>query len=53
MYVSKWEKALSGTALLMAELVAPADVEPLLEVAVEVLDASALAGGASVFAEGV
>jgi hypothetical protein len=50
---SKCEKALNGTALLVAELVAPAEVAPLLEVDVEVLAASALRGGARVFAAGV
>jgi hypothetical protein len=50
---SKWEKALSGTALLVAELVAPAEVAPLLDAAVEVLAESALAGGTRVFAAGV
>jgi hypothetical protein len=50
---SKWEKALSGTALLTAELVAPAEPAPLLDAAVEVLAESALAGGARVFADGV
>ena len=42
---SKCEKALSGTALLVAELVAPAELAPLLDVAVEVLAESAFAGG--------
>src|ERR1700723_1637899 len=51
--VSKCEKALKGTALLKAELVAPAEVAPLLEVDVEVLDVSAFTGGVSVFADGV
>ena len=37
----------------MAELVEPAEVAPLLEVAVEVLAVSAFAGGASVLADGV
>ena len=50
---SKCENALSGTALLVDELVVPAEVAPLLDVAVEVLVESALAGGARVFAEGV
>jgi hypothetical protein len=35
------------------ELVVPAEVAPLLDVAVEVLAESALAGGARVFADGV
>jgi hypothetical protein len=39
--------------LLVAELVAPADDAPLLEVALEVLEVRALAGLFSVFAEGV
>ena len=51
--VSKCEKALNGTALAKVELVVPAEVAPLLEVAVEVLDVSALTGGVSVFADGV
>ena len=51
--VSKCEKALNGTALAKVELVAPAEVAPLLEVAEEVLDVSAFAGGVRVFAEGV
>ena len=42
-----------GTALLMAELVAPAEVAPLLDVAVAVLALSAFVGGVSVFAAGV
>ena len=50
---SKCEKALSGTALLVAELVAPAEVAPLLDEAVEALVESAFAGGASVLAAGV
>jgi hypothetical protein len=50
---SKWAKALSGTALLTAELVVPAEVAPLLDAAVEVLAESAFAGGARVFAAGV
>src|SRR5580658_457081 len=49
---SKWEKALSGTALAMIELVAPAEFAPVLD-AVELLGESAFAGGASVFADGV
>ena len=51
--VSKCENAPRGTALLIAELVAPADVAPLLEVALEVLEVRALTGGTSVFAEAV
>jgi hypothetical protein len=50
---SKCAKALSGTALLVAELVVPAEPAPLLEVAVEVLAESAFAGGVRVFAAGV
>src|SRR5580658_6901847 len=50
---SKWAKALRGAALLMAELVAPAEVAPELEFAVTVLAESAFEGGVSVFAEGV
>jgi hypothetical protein len=46
------EKALSGTALLMAELVAPAEFAPLLDVE-EVLGESAFRGGVRVFADGV
>ena len=51
--VSKCVKALKGTALLKAELVAPAEVEPWLEADVTVLDVSAFTGAASVFADGV
>jgi hypothetical protein len=51
--VSKCVKALKGTALLKAELVAPAEVEPWLEADVTVLDVSAFTGGTSVFADGV
>ena len=51
--VSKCEKALKGTALLFAELVAPADVAPLLEVVEEVLEVSAFTGEESMLAEGV
>ena len=47
---SKCAKALSGMALLVAELVAPAEPAPLL---VEPLAESALAGGAREFAAGV
>ena len=50
---SKCAKALSGTALLVAELVVPAEPAPLLDVAVEVLAESAFKGGARVFAAGV
>ena len=50
---SKCAKALSGTALLVAELVAPADAAPLLEVEVEALAESAFSGGARLFASGV
>src|ERR1700733_5059014 len=50
---SKCAKALRGAALLMAELVAPAEVAPELDVAVEVLAESALVGGVSVCADGV
>ena len=53
MAVSKCEKALSGTALLGTELVAPAELAPLPDVAVALLEVSAFAGGASVFADGV
>ena len=49
---SKWENALSGTALLIVELVAPADLAPLFDVE-DVPGESALAGGARVFAAGV
>jgi hypothetical protein len=51
--VSKCEKAPSGTALLVVELVAPADVDPRLDVEVVVLDVSAFGGGVRVFADGV
>ena len=44
---SKCAKALSGTALLVAELIAPAAL------ALDVLAESAFAGGARVFADGV
>src|ERR1700722_3870087 len=50
---SKCEKALNGTALLMAELVAPAEVAPLLDVELTALDERALVGGARVLAAGV
>ena len=49
---SKWENALRGTALLVVELVAPAEVAPLLDDAAELAE-SAFAGGASVFAPAV
>ena len=49
---SKCEKALSGTALLMAEVVAPAEPAPLGAVE-ELLAESAFWGGTSVFADGV
>src|ERR1700732_5237642 len=49
---SKCEKALSGTALLMAELGAPAEDAPLFDVEA-VVGVSAFAGGARVFAAGV
>ena len=49
---SKCEKALSGTALLIAELVVPAEFAPLFDVD-DVLRESAFVGGARVFAEGV
>jgi hypothetical protein len=49
--VWKCENALKGTALLVVELVAPAEVAPPL-VVVE-LDFNAFAGAVSVFAEGV
>ena len=53
MVFSKCAKALSGTALLVAELVVPAEPAPLLDVAVEALAESAFKGGARVFAAGV
>jgi hypothetical protein len=49
--VSKWENALNGTALLVDELVAPADVEP--PGTPDVSDCSAFTGGVSVLADGV
>src|ERR1700722_3876890 len=52
MLFSKCEKALRGTALLMAELVAPAEFAPLLDAEEEVGE-SAFGGGTSVFADGV
>src|SRR5580658_1285931 len=52
-FVSKCEKALRGTALLIAELGVPAEVAPLLDVELEVLGVSAFAGGASALDEGV
>ncbi len=48
---SKCEKALSGTALLMAELGAPAEFAPVLDVE-EALGERTFAGGARVFAAG-
>ena len=53
MVFSKCAKALRGTALLVLELVAPAEAAPLLDVAVDVLAVRAFAGGAKVFADGV
>ena len=52
-FVSKCEKAASGTALLFAELVLPAEFAPLLGVVVDALADSAFTGGARVFADGV
>ena len=52
MVCSKCEKALSGTALLVTELVAPAEFAPVLCVE-EAPDESAFRGGARVFAAGV
>ena len=49
---SKCEKALSGTALLVTELVAPAEFAKVPDVEVG-LDESAFRGGARVFAAGV
>jgi hypothetical protein len=49
---SKWVNALSGTALLVAELVAPAEPAPVLDGA-EVPGESAFVGGVRVFADGV
>src|ERR1700677_3367087 len=46
---SKCAKALSGTALLVVELVAPAELAPTLDV----LAVSAFPGGVRVFADGV
>ena len=51
--VSKCENALNGTALAIVELVAPAELAPLLEVEVAVLAESAFVGGVSVAADGV
>ena len=51
--VSKWEKALKGTALLFAELVVPADVAPLLEELEDVPAVSAFTGAERVLADGV
>ena len=50
--LSKWVKLPRGTALLGVELVAPADVAPLLDV-VRALGVRADAGGARVVADGV
>jgi hypothetical protein len=49
--VSKWEKALNGTALAVVELVVPAEVAP--PATFDVLVRSAFGGGVSVFADGV
>jgi len=49
---SKCTKALNGTALLAAELVAPAEFAPVLD-GEEALGERAFAGGARVFADGV
>ena len=49
---SKCEKALSGTALLVTELVAPAEFAPVPSVE-KAFDESAFEGGARVFADGV
>src|ERR1700733_14983605 len=49
---SKCENAPSGTALLVAELVTPAEVAPLLDDAVDVLAESAFEGGVRLPAEG-
>jgi hypothetical protein len=49
--VSKCEKALNGTALLVIELVAPAEVAP--PGPLNVLDRNAFAGGTNVLADGV
>src|SRR5258708_32416253 len=51
--VSTCENALNGTGLLVAELAAPANVAPLLEVAEEVLAVSAFTGVERVWADGV
>ena len=47
---SKWEKALNGTAALVAELVTPAEFAPLLDE--EALAESAFPGAAKVLAAG-
>ena len=52
MVFSKYAKALSGTALLTAELAVPAEFAPVLG-GEEPLAESALAGGARLFAAGV
>jgi hypothetical protein len=49
---SKCEKAFNGTALLVDELVAPAEFAPVLGVD-EAIGVSAFAGGVKVFAAGV
>ena len=49
---SKCAKALNGTALLMAELVEPAELAPVLD-GEEALGESAFSGGARLFAAGV
>jgi hypothetical protein len=48
---SKWAIALRGTALLVVELVAPAEAAPVL--GVDALVERTLAGGVRVFADGV
>src|SRR5213082_830480 len=52
-FISKCENALSGTALLGAELVFPADAAPLLDVLAFVLAVSAFAATVSALFEGV
>ena len=51
--VSKCENAPRGTALLIAELVVPADVARLPEVIAAALDVRAFSGGVSVFGDAV
>src|SRR5580704_18092305 len=51
--VSKCEKVLSGTALAVDELVAPAEVAPILDAEGTVLEVSAFCGVTRVFADGV